>query len=195
MTLYTIYPILTVGYIAKTLNTKKCITFQLKPFINCRISFSSNNIAVSATECKMQWQLFLNTLNNNNKSSALQCKYIGLQLAIFFYHYNYNYNNNNYYYYYYYYRTYWLTYQWRWLTVVLNLFRLWPPQIIIFELGTPHPDNDLERRSWGIQFSVPQINIVKLADLRAHNASLCEVLWACRSAIFTIVATIFDQFL
>ena len=27
---------------------------------------------------------------------------------------------------------------------------------------------------------------MKTADLRAHNASRCEALWACRSAVFTI---------
>ena len=36
--------------------------------------------------------------------------------------------------------------------------------------------------------SGPHIDIVKITDLQAHNASRCEVLWACRSAIFTFFA-------
>ena len=30
---------------------------------------------------------------------------------------------------------------------------------------------------------------VKIADLKAHNASRCEALWAFRSAIFTLLAS------
>ena len=50
-------------------------------------------------------------------------------------------------------------------SVVLNLFQAVTPKIIIFELGTSN-----------LFDSVPQINIVKIADLQAHNALRCEAL-------------------
>ena len=45
--------------------------------------------------------------------------------------------------------------------VVLKRFRLGTPQIILFEVGTPLYLSD----------SIPQIDIVKIADLKAHHAS------------------------
>ena len=50
--------------------------------------------------------------------------------------------------------------------VVLKLFRLGTPQIILFEVGTPLYLLD----------SIPQIHFVKIADLKAHNASHREAL-------------------
>ena len=45
-------------------------------------------------------------------------------------------------------------------------FQAGTPKIIIFEVGTPLYLFD----------SIPQIHIVKIADLKAHNASHCEAL-------------------
>ena len=42
----------------------------------------------------------------------------------------------------------------------------WTPQKILFEVGTPLYLFD----------TIPQRNIVKIADLKAHNASRCEAL-------------------
>ena len=69
-------------------------------------------------------------------------------------------------------------------TVVLKLIRLGTPQIILFEVGTPLYLFD----------SIPQRNIVKIADLKAHNASRCEALRAFRSAIFTYLICGIDSY-
>ena len=47
-----------------------------------------------------------------------------------------------------------------------------------FEVGNPY-----------LFVSIPQINVVKIADLKACNASRREALQAFRSAIFTLLAS------
>ena len=45
------------------------------------------------------------------------------------------------------------------------------------------------RDSQGSYISIPQINNVKIADLKAQNASHREAFWAFRSAIFKAFAS------